>query len=409
MLKMLLFILLAVCINHGFGNVNALFVGAFHGKTLSIDHIYPFPGNSTPRFAFCCNHGKTIIVYDGMNHRTKVFEPASGGLMANTYETLSFVTFCWDLEGNNAFTAVYAAEGKKRIFYGKAEGFGKAPETLRNPDEISDKAVSFNFRGGKLSYIDLGKGDIYELTRGYSPRRLYRKPGGNRTVTYYKISPSRDVPPYFVLRNTRLNDSGIFKGGNFTKVVDKADRDELYPHISDDGTLLGYIERDPREGKAVICLGTPSGTRKSRKSFALEENALLREYNRMFFIGNILYYYIDVPDVFAAKTPPGLASLAQRRGEQILQRHTEIVLRQNDECLNLLNGEVCRYESFYLQKEEDLATKIYPPTYKMVPYRRNNNMYILIFTRFDSEIIAKKGKDSWNKLIDTVILAPWED
>lgn len=340
---------------------------------LGKENIFVSPGYSRNSYvAFSCERAKSIIIYNVNTKNVYKFNFQAGGLMDNSDNHLTFVTICWDQKKDGAFAAVYSKYGEKLVFFREVGG----TKDLKNPNKIGEKAVSFNYRNGTMSYVDLSDGNVYNLSHGDSPEVYIKKPSyNNLLITGYKLSPGDGVP-YFVLRNSSTNDCGIYKG-NFETVVNNPNVDELYPYISNDGKLIGYIERDKKNGKSVICLKTPSMTIRSGKSFAMDENARLLEYDRMYFINKKLYFYIEAPDVFASITEKGLNSLSVDAPETVFKlNEISQPFIEKEKCTNLFDNLQYKYE--YIIKDKFILKLIIP--------LHNPNLFLVV-ARLQTQIV----------------------
>jgi hypothetical protein len=252
------------------------------------------------------------------------------------------------------------------VFTGRIDG----PKQLGKPKEIGVNTSGFNYRDQTLFYVDLDKGGGKALVPSgglFSSRSWVNPRHSNLAIADFKLMPNDE--PYFTLRNVKTNDNGIYKGKGFHRVVDEPGIDELYPHYSDDGKMLGYIKRDKKTASARVCLKVGKNKPiKSTFTFALEENALLREYQRMYFIGKELYYFNKEPDLNSKTMKYGFFRLSET-GQQDLVYTSEII-SNNEEVLDILTGKqaLC------------LEVRQFPTVRHIMPIQYKKHLYYVILT-----------------------------
>lgn len=329
-------------------------------SSIRVENLFVSPQvDRPPMIAFYGEGGQEIFIYDSGKEKISRFKfQESESLMSSS--ALSFVTFCWDKKKrkDGRFAVVFSTYGKKLVFHGGIND----KEQLKRPTAIGENATGFNYYDGALYYVNLGNGRIERspadfLSSNYTPKE------SNLSIVDFKMV-EKDGEPYFILRNVVTNGNGIFKGEDFKKIVDDPDVDELYPHYSPDGKLLGYIERQKRTGSARVCLKCADRpVVKSKFTFAIKENALLREYSRMFFIGDGLYYFIKEPDLNSKNEKFGLFVLSEK-GENVFTLNSEII-SVSDKVYDYLTDKVGKLETI---RESTAVKDIFPFEYKKSPY-----------------------------------------
>lgn len=280
--------------------------------SIRIENVYVFSqDNQPPLVAFYAEDQSRVFVYDTASRVITGFNlEFAASIMSSP--TISFITFCWDPVQYSHFAVVFSVNDKNMVFKGNLRGNRRL-----KGDVLDVNTTDFNYYNGILYYLDLNDGEIHGGTWLGQVGKL--KPGQwpKITIADFKIIEGTGEP-YVVLRNTITNDNGIYRGWDLKKVVDKPGNDEFYPHYSADGQTLGYIQRDKTTGAARVCLEKAGRAGiVSSYTFALPENARLREYQTMYFVGNTLYYYMKEPDIYAKQMKGGLRVLSANQDDVV--------------------------------------------------------------------------------------------
>ena len=336
-------------------------------SVLNIENLYISPqSHLSPLIAFYGEDEKHIIVYNVESKKAITFEFEASKSAAEP-TPVSFVTFCWDQEKYGKFAAIFSTYGKKLVFAGSIEG-EEIKKLKRLKPDLGVNTTAFNYRNGILSFLNLDKGRIETSPQEYSLH--FRSPYRNKVISDFKLVEKDGKPyPYFTLRDTAQNDNGIYEGRGFNEVVDATGFDELYPHYSPGGNLLGYIERNKQTASARVCLKIGKSTfKKSNFTFALEENAMLREYPRMYFMGNKLYYFIQEPDLNSKNKSYGLFELSEE-DEKVLHLEEKFISTKDEVIFILTN-----IKGFCKRINE------FPIIKNIIPFKYKNRTHFVLLT-----------------------------
>lgn len=345
--------------------------------SLGIENIYISPQpDQPPLIAFYGEDEQHIYIYH-------TAEKSISRVKCKTSESymsappVSFVTFCWDQECRGKFAAVFSTYGQRLVFFGENRG----NKELKKSETLSVKTTAFTYRDEVLYFLDLDSNRVRRIpARFFSSTLKPDKPG--LVIADCKWVP-RTGQPYFVLRNVSKNNYGIYEGKGFKKVVDDPFLDELYPHYSQDGTRLGYIERAKGTGTSRVCIKAGKNVKKSEFTFALEENALLREYKRMFWVGNKLYYFAKEPDLNSRHMGYGLRVLSIKEDRSL--PYGSRLISKNEKILDILSNKkgIC----------EDLQDK--PTVGDIVVFEYKGHPCFVFLTDFGSFKIKVGNKRNW--------------
>lgn len=333
---------------------------------LNIENLYvspDFPGeNHSPLIAFYGEDEQHIFVYHPDRKEITRFVLK---LAKSSWDTtsVSFVTFCWDRKNYGEFAVIFSKKGQRLRFRGHINGSTR----LKDPKKLDVNTIGFNYWNGDIYYVKLKKNSakIPPTSLWSFPSPWCKPDNPQQVISDFKLIP-RTGKPYFVLRNIETNDNGIYDE-KFKPIVDSEKCDELYPHYSAGGKLLGYIERNKKTASARICL-KGKNTLKSTFTFALDENALLREYQRMYFLGNELYFFKKEPDLHSKNKKYGFFKLSEQ-GPTDLVYESEIVSPQ-DQVLDILTGKWGKCHKITMS-----------PTVKdIIPIKYKSQLYFVILT-----------------------------
>jgi hypothetical protein len=354
---------------------------------LNIENLYVsphFPGeDQPPLIAFYGEDERHIFLYNPERKKITRFVLK---LAASSWDTtsVSFVTFCWDQKNYGEFAVIFSKKGQRLGFHGQINGGTQ----LKNPEKLDVNTIGFNYWDGDIYYVKLKENaakiprtSFWQLS---SPWSQPDQP--QQVISDFKLMP-RIGKPYFVLRNVKTNDNGIYDE-KFNPIVDTEKYDELYPHYSGDGKLLGYIERDKRTASARICL-KGKNTLKSTFSFALDENALLREYQRMYFLENQLYFFKKEPDLHSKNEKYGFFKLSEQ-GPINLVYESEMVT-PGDQVLDILTGE----------KGKCHKITTVPTVKDIIPIKYKGQLYFVVLTnpgKYTIHFNQKKGGLNFRKV-----------
>lgn len=341
-MKRLCLILMIVCLLKVDAISKVILMPVQEGNAFGVENIYVSPQTDKPALiAFYGEDGKHIFIFNAKERKCSKFTfKVSDSLLHQP--SVSFISFCWDIERYGHFTVIFSQYGQKTIFTSNIHSGG----ALKKRADVSVKTVAFNYVDGVVSYVNLENGEVEKIPGGIFSRSL-EPPDANQVITQYKIIQNSGEP-YFTLRDMRRNDNGIYRGSGFKKVVDEPAVDELYPHYSASGNMLGYIERERGSGIARVCLKTGDQVKRSHFTFALEENALLREYNRMFFVGKNLYYFVKTPDLNSKSKRYGLFVFPGQGNERVLTCHSRLISKGEPvmDIFSNKQGQCIRVETF---------------------------------------------------------------
>jgi hypothetical protein len=335
------------------------------GKHLGIENVFISNQKDQPLLiAFYGEDEKHIFVFNAGKKKLTRFQLKVPGSLMET-SSVSFVTICWDQLEYGKFAVIFSRFGHKLVFMGDIQGDVKEA-LLRDPLKIKAESTGFNYRSGILSFVNLGNGKI-ETIHGKSPGSFPGTTKQELMIIDFKLVQNTGEP-YYTLRNPADNEIGIYKGKEFDRAVDSPGIAELYPHYSPAGTLLGYIEFDKEKASASVCLKiSDKKTIKSTFTFALEENALLREYYRMYFLEETLYFFLKVPDLDSKDKKPGLFMLSEN-GEKMLH-YKEPLISKNDRFIDILN-----------RSAACLEVRKVPIVKDIIPISFENHIYLVILT-----------------------------
>lgn len=359
-----------LCISIAYANnknvEKTILVSLGENSALSIENLYISPREDRPAFiAFYGEDQQHIYLYNTGSQKITAFQFKASKSWTET-TSISFVTFCWDQRVYGAFAAVFSTYGEKLVFVGSING-NKQLKRLKS-ENLAGSSTAFNYRDGILSFLNLDNGKI-QSAPGKNSLHSLGPPRASQVITDFK-QVQKNGHPYFALRNIVNNDTGIYYGKRFKKVVDSPDFDELYPHYSADGEILGYIERDKKTASARVCLkvGKKNPVR-SKFTFALEENALLREYQRMFFVGRKLYYFKKEPDNKSKHSRYGLFLLMENGKEEIWSYQSRIIAK-NDKFIDIQTN------------NQALCTDIlkFPIVKTIIPFKSNGKTHFIFLT-----------------------------
>jgi hypothetical protein len=299
--------------------------------TIAVENLYiSSQTDRSPLIAFYLEDEQHVMVYDTIKQKVYRFRFAVPGKSRTESTSAHFITICWDQQKYGDFAVILASGEKNWILSGSIHGNERK---LKNVEAISNKTGKFVYRNGVMMFLDLGRNKI-ESIGGRLPFHSREPSNKNHVIVDFKM-PRAKNRPYFCLLNKENSNCGIYSGEQFEMAVDSNDFDELYPHVSANGRLLGYIETNRNNGSSRICL-KPLGKPviKSNFTFALDENALRREYSRMYFIGDELCFYAKHPDLKSRDMPYGLFILSAQK-EALLRDHQISLVSSNESITDL--------------------------------------------------------------------------